>query len=387
MKKVYLDYSATTPLDPRSFDAMKPFFLKKFGNASSIHQAGQEARAALDNSRDKIAQLLAVNAGEIYFVSGGTEANNFALKCIAWKMREDGKTHIITSKNEHHAILDICEYLEHTGFQVSYIDVDDYGMVVPEEVRKHIRSTTGLITIMHSNNEVGTINPISEIVAIAHEHNVIFHSDAVQSFGKIPLKVPDLMVDSLSLSAHKIYGPKGIGVLYVRKGIEIERLIHGGGQERGRRAGTENVPLIVGFATSAELVISEMESEQRRISKLKKKFKSMLEKKFSFIIFNGHPTQALPNILNISFDSKKIDIDGEALLFNLDLDGIAAASGSACTSGSMTPSHVLLAMGRDPKTAKASIRFSLGRETTEKDLDYTVNTLEKIINRTGKIIV
>ncbi|HZY10307.1 MAG TPA: cysteine desulfurase family protein [Bacteroidota bacterium] len=387
MKTVYLDYSATTPLDPRSFDAMRPFFLEKFGNASSIHRVGQEARAALDNSRDKIAQLLAVDAGEIYFVSGGTEANNFALKCIAWRMREDGKTHIITSKSEHHAILDTCEYLEHTGFQVSYIDVDDYGMVEPEEIGKRVRSTTGLITTMHSNNEIGTINPISEIAAIAHEHNVIFHSDAVQSFGKIPLRVPDLQVDSLSLSAHKIYGPKGIGVLYVRKGIEIERLMHGGGQERGRRAGTENIPLIVGFATSAELIISEMESEQGRISELRNKMKSMLQQKNSFIIFNGHPTHVLPNILNISFDSRKIDIDGEALLFNLDLAGIAVASGSACTSGSMTPSHVLSAMGRDLKTAKASIRFSLGRATTEEDLDYTVNTLEGIINRIGKVIV
>ncbi|MBI4548029.1 MAG: cysteine desulfurase [Ignavibacteriae bacterium] len=388
MRRVYLDHTATTPLDAQVFEAMKPYFSEKYGNASSIHQFGQEARAALDQSRDTIARLLGAQSGEILFVSGGTEADNFALKGVAWKMREEeGKNHIITSKAEHHAVLETCEFLEHNGFDVTYLNVDEYGMVDPADVRKAITPKTAIISIMHANNEVGTINPIEEIGLIGKEHGVVFHSDAVQSFGKLPLAVDQVKADLLSLSAHKIYGPKGIGALYIRKGTKIERFMHGGGQERGRRAGTENVPLAVGFAKAAELMASMGESEQRRLGQLKVKLHAMIEERFPFVIFNGHPTDALPHILNISFDSEKVEIDGEALLFNLDLAGIAVTSGSACTSGSMEPSHVLLAMGRDEKTARATIRFSMGESTTEEDIEYTVGVLEEVVRKIAKVLV
>ena len=386
MRKVYLDHTATTPLDQRVFDVMQPYFLEKFGNASSIHQFGREARAALDESRETIAKLIGAKAGEVFFVSGGTEANNFALKGVAWKMRERSKTHIITSKVEHHAVLETCAFLEQNGFDVTYLDADTSGMVSPDGVIKALKPATGIISIMHANNEVGAINPITEISAIARKHNIIFHTDAVQTFGKLPISVNELGLDLLSISAHKIYGPKGIGVLFVRKGIDIERFMHGGGQERGRRAGTENVPLAVGFAKAAELILAERETEQKRLGELKMKLRSMIEEKFLFVLFNGHKTVSLPHILNISFDSTKIDIDGEALLFNLDLAGIAVTSGSACTSGSMEPSHVLLAMGRDAKTSKATIRFSMGKGTTPEELEYVVTTLEEIVKRIGKVL-
>ena len=385
MKRVYLDHTATTPLDPSVLEAMKPYFSEKFGNASSIHRFGQEARAALDESRETIATLIGAHGSEIFFVSSGTEADNSALKGVAWKVREEaGKDHIITSKAEHHAVLESCEFLRQIGFGVTYLDVDRYGMVDPKSVRRAITRKTCLISIMHANNEVGTLNPILEIGAIAREHRVLFHSDGVQSFGKVGVNVDGLGVDLLSLSAHKIYGPKGIGALYVRKGVKMERLIHGGGQERGRRAGTENVPLAVGFAKAAELIDGGRESENRRLGELKSRLRAMLQERFPFIVYNGDPTDSLPHILNISFDSNKIEMDGEALLFNLDLAGIAVTSGSACTSGSMEPSHVLLAMGRDPKTAKATIRFSLGRLTIQEDIRYTVEKLEEIVGRIGK---
>ncbi len=385
MRKVYLDHTATTPLDPGVFEVMKPFFLEKFGNASSIHRYGQEAKAALDGSRDVIAAVLGVQAGEIFFVSSGTEADNFALKGIAWEMRNSGrKNHIITNKTEHHAVLDTCKFLQENGFAVTYLSVDEYGMVDPEEVRRAIRPETGLISIVHANNEVGTINPVMEISSIAHEHEIVFHSDAVQTFGKLPIHVHDTGADLLSISAHKIYGPKGIGVLYLRKGVKIERFMHGGGQERGRRAGTENVPLAVGFAEAATLAIRQSDSEQKRLQELNKGLRNMLQERFPYILFNGHPVNSLSHILSVSFDSDKIDIDGESLLFNLDLAGIAVTSGSACTSGSIEPSHVLLAMGRSPKTAQATIRFSMGRSTTEGDIDYTAERLEEIVHRIGK---
>jgi cysteine desulfurase len=384
MKKVYLDHTATTPLDPRVFETMKPYFSERFGNASSIHRYGQEAKAALDESRDVLARLLGVQGGEIVFVAGGTEADNFALKGLAAEMRTSGKKHhIITSKAEHHAVLDTCEYLRSNGLEITYVDVDEFGIVDPEEVRRNIKPETGLISIMHANNEVGSINPVAEIARIAREHNVVCHSDAVQSFGKIPLNAAVLGPDALSLSAHKIYGPKGIGALVLRKGVRIGRFMHGGGQERGRRAGTENVALAVGFAKAAELITQQREPEHARLRVLNIKFRSMLEEKLPHVVFNGHPTQALPHILNASFDSRKITIDGESLLFNLDLAGIAVTSGSACTSGSIEPSHVLLAMGRDQKTAQATIRFSMGQSTSEEDIEYTVDSLAKIVQRIG----
>ena len=387
MKRVYLDHTATTPLDPRVFEAMKPYFLDKFGNASSIHHFGRETRAALDESRSAIARIIGAHAAEIFFVSCGTEANNFAVKGIAWEMQKAGKNHIITTGVEHHSVFESCEALRQHGIEITHVAVDEFGMVNPRDVEAAIRVETGLISIMHANNEVGTINPIAEVASIAKGKNIVFHTDAVQSFGKISVGVDDLGIDLVSMSAHKIYGPKGIGALYIRKGTKIERFIHGGGQERGRRAGTENVPLAVGFAKAAELIEQDRESEYLRLAELKRTFRSMLEERFPFLLYNGHPSESLPHILNISFDSGKIEIDGSMLLFNLDLAGIAATSGSACTSGSMDPSHVLLTIGRDIKTATAALRFSMGRATTGEDITYAVEKLEEIVGRTGKVVV
>ncbi|HUL43195.1 MAG TPA: cysteine desulfurase family protein [Bacteroidota bacterium] len=384
MRRVYLDHTATTPLDPQVFEAMKPYFGEKYGNASSIHRFGQEARAALDGSREVIARQLGASAGEISFVGSGTEADNMALKGVAWHMlREHQKNHIITSCVEHHAVLESCSALEDEGFAVSYIGVNESGRIDPDRVFSEIRPSTGLVSIMHANNEVGTINAVAELGRTLREQGILFHTDAVQSFGKIPIDVQALSVDLLSLSAHKIYGPKGIGAIFIRKGVALDRLLDGGGQERGRRAGTENVPLAVGFSKAAELMQHHGENEQLRIRGMRDWLLGELRSRFPFLIVNGDPANGLPHLLNISFDCEKICIDGEALLFNLDLAGIAVTSGSACTSGSMTPSHVLLAMGRDPRTAKATIRFSLGRWTQQEDLQYAADSLDEIVNRIG----
>lgn len=386
MKRVYLDHTATTPLDPRVFEAMKPYFLDKFGNPSSIHQFGQEARAALDEARSIIAATIGAKEGELFFTGSGTESDNHAIKGVALKMRDRGKTHIIANRAEHHAVLETCEFLEQNGFHITYLDVDCYGMVDPNDVRKAITPQTGLITVMHANNEVGTVNPVSEIAQAAKEYGILFHSDAVQTFGRSAIDVNTLGVDLLSITAHKIYGPKGIGTLFVRKGVEIEKLLHGGGQERGRRASTESVPLAVGFAKAAQLMVSTMAEEMVRLGSLKEYLRNSLVRRFPFLVFNGHPTDSLPHILNVSFDSRKIQIAGDALLLNLDLAGIAVTSGSACTSGSMKPSHVLLAMGRDEETSQATIRFSMGRSTKTEDLDYAVEALERVVGRIGKVL-
>jgi cysteine desulfurase len=385
MRRVYLDHTATTPLDPRVFEAMKPYFLEKFGNASSIHRFGQEARAALDESRAVLAQLIHAKEGELYFTGSGTEADNFALKGVARAMRKRGKLHIITSKVEHHAVLETCEFLEAEGFSVAYVGVDGSGRVLPEEVRRAITPTTGLISVMHANNEVGTINPIEEIATIAKQHGILFHTDAVQSFGKVPIDVVTMGIDLLSLSAHKIYGPKGIGAIYIKKGVEIDKFLHGGGQERGRRASTEAVPLAVGFAKAASLMHETMEQENKRLSDLKNRLRTMLEERFPYLLVNGDREQSLPHILNVSFESSKVDVEGDELLLNLDLAGVAVTSGSACTSGSMKPSHVLLAMGRDERTAKATIRFSMGRSTTLEDIEYAVDVLEKVVDKIARV--
>jgi cysteine desulfurase len=384
MRKIYLDHTATTPLDPEVFEAMRPYFLEKFGNASSVHSFGRESRVALDTSRDSIAALLGAQSGEISFVSCGTEADNFALKGIAAMMLTKGKNHIITTRAEHHAILEPCAYLSRTGFSVTFLPVDSSGRVDAGDVRRAVNARTGIVSIMHANNEVGSVNPVAELARAAGENKALFHTDAVQSFGKIPVDVNELGVDLLSLSAHKIYGPKGIGAIYIRRGVEIERFMHGGGQERGRRAGTENVALAVGFAKAASLMQKRMEDEHRRLTGLKARFRGMLEDRFPFLLFNGDTGESLPHILNVSFDSAKIEIDGEALLFNLDLAGIAATSGSACSSGSIEPSHVLIAMGRDVATARATIRFSMGVFTSADDIDQSVAELDRIVRRIGK---
>jgi cysteine desulfurase len=304
-----------------------------------------------------------------------------ALKGAAFKMKKYGKNHIITSKVEHHAVLETCRYLQKQGFSVTYLNVDKYGNVDPELLNKSITKETGLISIMYANNEVGTINPISEIGILARENKIIFHTDAVQSFGKIPLNVLDLNVDLLSTTAHKLYGPKGIGALYIRKGVEIEKMLHGGSQEFGNRASTESIPLIVGFAKAAEIALSVMDLDRERLGKLKEYLKGEILRLFPYTILNSHPHNSLYNILSVSFDNSKINLDGESLILGLDLEGIAVSSGSACTSGSVKASHVLLAMGRDEETAKATVRFSLGRNTKKEDLDSALKAMKKVIAR------
>ncbi|MDP2208758.1 MAG: cysteine desulfurase family protein [Bacteroidota bacterium] len=385
MRRIYLDYTATTPVDPQVFEEMKSYFMEKCGNPSSIHKYGQEAKAAIEESRDIIAGYIGAAPGELFFMSSGTESNNTAIKGLAPKLKALGKNHIITSKVEHHAVLESCEYLSEQGFDITYLDVDEFGVVNLEQLKNSITSRTGLISIMFANNEVGSINPVAQIGAIAKSRGILFHTDAVQAFGKIPVNINELNVDLLTITAHKLYGPKGIGALYVRKGVELEKLMHGGGQERGRRAGTESPALIVGFAKAAQIAHDLMQTESDKILKLKQRLKSKIENEFPFAIFNGHPIQSLPNILNVSFDSKKIKIDGEALILNMDLEGIAVTSGSACTSGSVKPSHVLLAMGRNVETAQATIRFSFGRFTTEEEVDFAFDVLKKTINRIGEM--
>lgn len=390
MRRIYLDYTATTPLDPLVFEEMKSYFIEKCGNPSSIHKYGQEAKAAIEESRDVIARHINAHPSELILMSSGTESNNTAIKGVALKVKNLGKNHIITSQIEHPAVLETCEYLSNHGFDITYVEADEYGVVKLEQVKNSITPRTGLISIMFANNEIGSINPVAQISEIAKSHRILFHTDAVQAFGKIPINLNPstggLNVDLLTITAHKLYGPKGIGALYVRKGVELEKLMHGGGQERGRRAGTESPALIVGFAKAAQIAHELMQTESDRILKLKQRLKLKIENEFPFAIFNGHPTQCLPNILNVSFDSKKIKIDGEALILNMDLEGIAVTSGSACSSGSVKPSHVLLAMGRNVETAKATIRFSVGRFTTEEEIDYAFEVLKRTVNRLGETV-
>jgi cysteine desulfurase len=386
VKRIYLDHSATTPVDPQVLEAMKPFFREAYGNASSIHAFGREARVALEESRETVAHFLNAEVREIFFTSGGTESDNLAIKGVAFASKEKGKNHIITSKAEHHAVLRTCEFLQKLGLEVTYLSVDRYGRVDPEDVRRSITDRTCLISIMHANNEVATLNPIEDIAQIAEEYDVPFHSDTVQSFGKIPLDVKKIAVDLLVISGHKIYGPKGIGALYLRKGTPIENLLHGGGQERGRRAGTENVPLATGLAKAVEICRRQMNEETRRLGLLRDLLRRRLEERFDGITFNTHPVHNLPSILSISFDSSRAEVDGEVLLLGLDLKGVAVSNGSACTSGSLEPSHVLLAMGRDARTASATLRFSLGRSNTESDIEDAVNALAEVVERNVRVM-
>lgn len=385
MRKVYLDYSATTPIDPRVFEAMAPYFIGTFGNASSVHAFGREARAVLEESRERVARLIKAKPDEVYFTSGGTEADNYALKGVAHAARKKGKTHFIISAIEHHAVLGSAEALHEEGFEVDVIPVDQYGMVAPEEIKKRIKPTTCFVSIMHANNEVGTIEPIREIAEILKDRGIVFHSDTVQTIGKIPVDVNELGVDLLSISAHKFYGPKGIGAIYIRKGTEIDPIMQGGSQESNRRAGTENIPLAVGFAKAMELSAEMIQAEEERLNALRNDLQQKLLEKFEGVLINGHPDKHLPHILNISFDSSVAPLDGEALIMGMDLRGVAVTSGSACTSGSLQPSHVLLAMGHDEKTAKATIRFSLGRSSTSEDIEYAVNALGEVVGKMQKV--
>lgn len=380
MKRIYLDHNATTPLHPEVLEAMLPYYKDFFGNPSTIYSFGREARKATDEAREKVADLIGASPGEIIFTSGGTEADNLALKGVVSALKRKGR-HIITSSVEHHAVLSTCQHLEKKGIQITYLPVDKYGQINPGKVEEAITDETILISIIHASNEVGTTEPISEIGEITRKFGIYFHTDAVQTIGKIPINVEKMKIDLLSLSGHKFYGPKGIGALYVRKGTRIHPLIHGGEQERRRRAGTENVAAIVGLGKAAEIASREMEKESKYVASLRDRLEEKIREKIDYIYLNGHPTQRLPNTLNISFKF----IEGESLILNLDLKGIAASTGSACTSESLEPSHVLSAMGIPPEVAQGSIRFSLGRDNSEEEIDYTVENLVEIVGRLRKM--
>ena len=386
MNRIYLDYSATTPLDPRVLEVMVSVFSGAYGNASSVHAYGREARAILENSRESISRSIGAKSDEVFFTSGGTEADNHAIKGLAAAGARKGRKRIITSSVEHHAVLHTVESLRKSGFEVLMLPIDGYGRVDPGEVKKAVGSSTALISLMYANNEVGTLNDIRAIGEIAREAGVPFHSDTVQAAGKIDVNVNDLNVDVLSISAHKFYGPKGIGAIYIRKGTQIDSFIQGGAQESNRRAGTENVPLAAGFARASELAQDSMVTSLMHIRSLNAHLRERLRSEFEGLLFNGHPTESLPHIVNVSFDSSRVQIDGDALIMGMDLRGVAVTSGSACTSGSLQPSHVLLALGRDEQTARATIRFSLGRETSVEELDAAISALKEVVEtvKTGR---
>jgi len=379
MQHVYLDHSATTPLAPEVYEAMRPHFLENFGNASSVHSFGRRAKLALEESREEIAKFIGARYDEVYFTSGGTEADNHAVAGIYAAVSDTDRKHVITSAVEHHAVLHAAEALRTRGASLTVLPVDRFGRVSVSDVRKSLTAKTALVSIMHANNEVGTIQPIEEIGRCAHDKGVAVHSDTVQTLGKVPIDARMMNVDLMAFSAHKIYGPKGIGAIYIRKGTKLEAFLKGGAQESNRRAGTENVPLAVGFAKAVSLCRERMEQDNAKFRTLGEFLRGKISADFEGAIFNGDPANCLPNIVSVSFDSKLSNVDGEALIMGMDLQGVAVTSGSACSSGSMEPSHVLLAMGRDPKTARATIRFSLGRSTTEQDLEFAVAALKQVV--------
>ncbi len=376
MRQVYLDYAATTPTHPDVVKEMLPYFTESFGNPSSIHACGQANRKAVEKARASLAHLLGASEEEIVFTSGGTEADNYAIKGVAFAQKHRGN-HIITTAIEHHAVLDTCHFLETMGFKTTILPVDRYGMVDPDNVRRAITPKTILISVMMANNEIGTLQLIADIGRIAKEKDIYFHTDAVQTVGHLPINVNSLGVDLLSLSAHKFYGPKGIGALYVRKGIKLVPLIHGGGQERHRRAGTENVPGIVGMGKAAEIAEKEMEEEEIRLTRLRDKLIAGLTERIHNIQLNGHPRKRLPNNVNVSIAF----IEGEAICLSLDMEGIYASTGSACSSGSLEPSHVIMALKPPPEMMRSSMRFSLGKWTTAEDIDYVLEVLPRIVQK------
>ena len=374
MKKIYLDYAATSPCDPEVIQAMQPYFFDRFGNPSSIHSFGQEAKKAIEDAREVVAAFLGAKPEEIIFTSGGTESNNFVVKGVAYALAKKGN-HIIISDIEHHAVSEPAKFLEGAGFKTTSVKVDKYGLVDPADIKRAITDKTILISMIHANNEIGTIQPVVQIGKIAREKGIYFHSDAVQTVGHIPVNVDELNVDMLSLSAHKFYGPKGVGALYVRKGTRIERFFHGGAQERGRRGSTHNTTGIVGLAKALELCRDKMQEEGQFQIRLRDRLIKELPKAIPEIYLNGHPTQRLPN--NVNFAIKYIE--GESMLLNLDMLGIAASTGSACTSESLEPSHVLLAIGLPHEIAHGSLRFSMGRWTKEEDINYLLEQLPAIV--------
>ena len=375
MRKVYMDNAATTAVTPAVLEKMMPYFTEYYGNPSSVHEFGRKAKEGLDLAREQVAKALNASPDEIIFTGCGTESDNMVLIGCAQKYKEKGN-HIVTTAVEHHAILHTCEYLEKQGMEVTYLPVDEYGMVSAEQVKKAIRNNTILVSVMFANNEVGTINPIAEIGTVCHEMGVLFHTDAVQAVGHVPVDVKALHIDMLSLSAHKFHGPKGVGALYVKKGIRLPSYIMGGGQEKGRRAGTENTAGIVGLGAAIELAVFHMEENAGKMTGLRDRLMAGMEK-IPEVKLNGHPTKRLPNNVNYSIKY----IEGESILLMLDLNGIAASSGSACTSGSLDPSHVLLAMGLSHEIAHGSLRLTLGDETTQEDVDYVLNVVYQTADR------
>lgn len=371
---IYMDNAATTATRPEVLEAMLPYFTEHYGNPSSIHSVGRDARRAVEKARAQVAAALGAQPREIYFTAGGSESDNWAIRCAFRALAAKGK-HIITSQIEHHAVLHTCQYMEKQGYEVTYLPVDENGLVSVEDVKNAIRPDTVLISIMAANNEIGTIEPIREIGKVAHEAGVLFHTDAVQAVGAVPIDVNDWNVDMLSLSGHKFHAPKGIGALYIRKGVKISNLIFGGAQERGLRAGTENLPGIVGLGAAIELAVAELPEYTRRLTALRDRLIDGILQNIPDVRLNGHRTQRLPGNVNVSVRY----VEGEALLMRLDLAGVEASSGSACTSGSLDPSHVLLAIGLPHEIAHGSLRLSLGNDTTEADVDYVIEKLPGIV--------
>ena len=371
---VYLDNAATTKVRPEVVEAMLPYFTEIYGNASAVYDFGQKCKQAIEDARETIGSSIGTKASNIYFTAGGSESDNWALKGVAEAYKDKGK-HIITTKIEHHAILHTCAYLEQQGYEVTYLDVDADGLVSPEDVKKAIRPDTILISVMFANNEIGTIEPIEEIGAIAHEHGILFHTDAVQAYAQVPIDVEKMHIDLLSASGHKLNGPKGIGFLYIRQGLKLKSFIHGGAQERKRRAGTENVPGIVGLGKAVEIAMATMDERIKKESELRDYLIARIEDEIPFAKLNGHRVKRLPNNINFCFRF----IEGESMLIMLDMAGICGSSGSACTSGSLAPSHVLLAIGLPHEIAHGSLRLTLSDEITKDQLDYVVDHLEEIV--------
>ncbi len=379
-KLLYLDNAATTKTAPEVVQAMLPYFTELYGNPSSVYSFAAKNKTAVMKQKEIIAEAIGAKENEIYFTAGGTEADNWALKATAEAYESKGR-HIITSKMEHHAVLHTCEYLEKKGFEVTYLDVDEFGMVRLDELEKAIRPDTILISIMYANNEIGTVQPIKEIGKIAKDHGILFHTDAVQAFGHMPIDVNECHIDMLSASAHKLNGPKGIGCLYIRTGVKVRSFIHGGAQERRRRAGTENVPGIIGFGAAVERAMKTLEERTEKERMLRDYLIEKIEKEIPYCRLNGHRTERLSNNVNFSFQF----IEGESLLIMLDMKGICASSGSACTSGSLDPSHVLLAIGLPHEIAHGSLRISLNEEFETEDMDYVVETLSEIVANLRKM--
>ena len=379
-KMIYMDHSATTPVKKEVLEEMLPYFSEFYGNPSSVYQLSSKSKLAIDKAREQVAKGMGAKKNEIYFTGGGSETDNWAIKGIAYRHREKGN-HIITTKIEHHAVLHTCEYLQKQGFEVTYLDVDEYGMVRLEELEASIKDNTILISIMFANNEIGTIQPIKEIGEIARKHKVLFHTDAVQAVGSVKIDVNEMNIDLLSMSAHKLYGPKGVGALYIRQGIKIDPLIAGGAQERNKRAGTENIAGIVGTGKAVELAYEHLEENNRKLIALRERLIKGIQDKIPHVRLNGHPEKRLPGNVNFCFQF----IEGEALLLSLDMVGVAGSSGSACTSGSLDPSHVLLSIGLPHEIAHGSLRLSLGLSNTEEEVDYVVDQLTGIVDRLRKM--